>query len=171
MAQPWERQENESDVAFEAFQKYRDMGVERSLASVGKKLGKSQTLMERWSSQNSWVDRARSWDDEQDRILRQEQIKDIKRMRQRHADLAVEMLAKALEGLKHLDPEELNAVSIGRLVEVASKLEQKSRGDTTDAIEMREAEEKQASPVLFYMPSNGRNPELEANTVDEPTEK
>lgn len=171
MAQPWERQENESDVAFEAFKTYRDMGAERSLASVGKKLGKSQTLMERWSSNHSWVDRARSWDDEQDRILRNEQIKDIKRMRQRHADLAVEMLAKALEGLKRLDPEELNAVSIGRLVEVASKLEQKSRGDTTDAIEMREAEEKQLSPVMFYMPSNGRNPELESNVVDEPTDE
>lgn len=160
MAQPWERQENESDVAFEAFKTYRDMGAERSLASVGKKLGKSQTLMERWSSNYSWVDRARSWDDEQDRILRNEQIKDIKRMRQRHADLAVEMLAKALEGLKRLDPEELNAVSIGRLVEVASKLEQKSRGDTTDAIEMREAEEKQPGAVKFYLPDNHRTDEV-----------
>ena len=171
MAQPWERQENETDVAFEAFNTYRDMGLARSLSKVGEALGKSETLMSRWSSEHNWVDRARAWEDEQDRILRNEQIEDIKKMRKRHANLAVEMLAKALEGLKHLDPEELNAVSIGRLVEVASKLEQKSRGDTTDAIEMREAEEKQLSPVMFYMPSNGRNLELESNVVDEPTDE
>lgn len=160
MAQPWERQENETDVAFEAFKTYRDMGLARSLSKVGEALGKSETLMSRWSSEHNWVDRARAWEDEQDRILRNEQIEDIKKMRKRHADIAVEMLAKALEGLKNLDPEELNAVSIGRLVEVASKLEQKSRGDTTDAIEMREAEEKQPGAVKFYLPDNHRTDEV-----------
>jgi hypothetical protein len=69
------------------------------------------------------------------------------------------MLEKALEGLRLLTPDELNAVSIGRIVEVASRLEQKSRGDTTDAVEMREAEEKQASPVMFYLPDNHRTDE------------
>ena len=96
---------------------------------------------------------------------------DVKKMRKRHADLAMEMLNKALEGIQYLDPEELGAAGISRLVEVASKLEQKSRGDTTDAVEMREAEEKQASPVMFYMPSNGRNPELETSTAEEPTDE
>ncbi|MBQ5659309.1 MAG: hypothetical protein IIV02_07305 [Peptococcaceae bacterium] len=171
MPKPWERQPDESDVAFEAFCVYRDMGTERSLRSVAEKLNKSSQLMGRWSGKFSWVDRVSAWEDEQDRILCQEQIKDIKKMRQRHADLAMEMLAKALEGIQYLHPEELNAVSISRLVEVASKLEQKSRGDTTDAVEMREAEEKQPSPVMFYMPSNGRNPELEANTAEKPTEE
>lgn len=167
MPEPWERQEDESDEAFEAFCTYRDMGIERSLRAVAEKLNKSSQLMGRWSAKYSWVDRAKAWQDEQDRILRIEQIKDIKKMRQRHADLAVEMLAKALEGIQHLTAEELNAVSISRLVEVASRLEQKSRGDTTDAVEMREAEEKQTSPVLFYMPSNNRNPELETNPAEE----
>lgn len=171
MPKPWERQPGESDKAFEAFCTYRDMGSERTLQKVGEKLGKSKTLMDRWSSENKWVDRVSAWEDEQDRILRQEQIKDIKKMRQRHADLAMKMLEKALEGIQYLEPEELNAVSISRLVEVASKLEQKSRGDTTDAVEMREAEEKQASPVMFYMPSNGRNPELEETIAEEPTDE
>ena len=168
MPEPWEQQENEGKEAFEAFQHYRDMGVSRSLSAVAQRLHKSKTLMGRWSSEYNWVDRTREWDREQDRILRLQQIEDIKKMRKRHADLAVEMLEKALEGLRLLTPDELNAVSIGRIVEVASRLEQKSRGDTTDAVEMREAEEKQASPVMFYMPSNGRNPELEHNTADEP---
>lgn len=168
MPELWERQPEESDAAFEAFQSYRDMGLSRSLSKVGGKLGKSETLMSRWSSDHNWVERARAWDAEQDRIIRAEQIEDIRNMRQRHADLAMEMLAKALEGIQYIDPEELNAVSISRLVEVASKLEQKSRGDTTDAVEMREAEEKQASPVMFYLPSNNRNPELEINRAELP---
>lgn len=167
MPEPWERQDNEGEEAFEAFQKYRDMGVGRSLSAVAQQLHKSKTLMGRWSSEYNWVDRIKEWDREQDRILRLQQIEDIKNMRKRHADLAVEMLEKALEGLRLLTPEELNAVSIGRIVEVASRLEQKSRGDTTDAVEMREAEEKQTSPVLFYMPSNNRNPELETNPAEE----
>lgn len=171
MPKPWERQDGESDKAFEAFCTYRDMGSERTLQKVSQELNKSKTLMSRWSSENNWVERIQAWEDEQDRILRQEQIKDIKKMRQRHADLAMQMLEKALEGVQYLDPEELGAAGISRLVEVASKLEQKSRGDTTDAVEMREAEEKQPNPVMFYLPSNGRNPELETNTVDEPTEE
>lgn len=171
MPELWERQPEESDAAFEAFQSYRDMGLSRSLSKVGGKLGKSETLMSRWSSDHNWVERARAWDAEQDRIIRAEQIEDIRNMRQRHADLAVDMLEKAWEAVRHLPAEELNAVAISRLVEVASRLEQKSRGDTTDAVEMRETEDKQTSPVMFYMPSNGRNPELEANTAEKPTEE
>ena len=171
MPELWEQQENEGKEAFEAFQIYRDMGVSRSLSAVAQQLNKSKTLMGRWSGDHNWVERAKAWDGEQDRILRAEQIKDIKKMRQRHADLAVEILEKAWEGIRHLPAEELNAVAISRLVEVASRLEQKSRGDTTDAVEMRETEDKQTSPVMFYMPSNGRNPELEANTAEKPTEE
>lgn len=167
MPEPWERQEGESDKAYEAFTTYRDMGASRSVAKVGKKLGKTTTHLEEWCSKFSWVDRAKAWENEQDRILRLQQIEEIRDMRKRHADLAVKMLEKALEGLRLLTPDELNAVSIGRIVEVASRLEQKSRGDTTDAVEMREAEEKQTSPVLFYMPSNNRNPELETNPAEE----
>lgn len=172
MPEPWEQQEKEGKEAFEAFQIYRDMGVSRSLSAVAQQLNKSKTLMGRWSSDHNWVDRTREWDREQDRILRLQQIEDIKKMRKRHAALAVEMLEKALEGLRLLTPEELNAVSIGRIVEVASRLEQKSRGDTTDAVEMREAEEKASSPVMFFMPDNGRvkNVKITALPEDEKTE-
>jgi hypothetical protein len=44
----WERQENESALAFGV---YRDYGSERSLAKVGRALGKSRALIERWSVQ------------------------------------------------------------------------------------------------------------------------
>ena len=40
---PWERQKGESEKAFGAFAAYRDMGPERTISAVVKKLGKSRT--------------------------------------------------------------------------------------------------------------------------------
>ena len=48
----WERLENESSRAFEAFSAYRDLGPQRSLAKVAETLGKSKALMERWSAKH-----------------------------------------------------------------------------------------------------------------------
>lgn len=58
----WERIPRESTTAFTAFTCYLEMGDRRSLSSVGRKLGKSKGLMERWSSKFSWVERASLFD-------------------------------------------------------------------------------------------------------------
>ncbi len=66
---PWERLPRESRQAYGAFGLYRDMGPhERSHVKVGRELGKSVTLINRWSSHWSWVKRADAWDAEQERI-------------------------------------------------------------------------------------------------------
>lgn len=56
---PGERQPKETAVAFEAFRSYLEMGPTRSVAKVGEALGKSKTLIDRWSSRWSWVERVR----------------------------------------------------------------------------------------------------------------
>src|SRR3974377_1753660 len=76
------RQPKERAKAFEAFQLYRDMGVERSLAKVGQQLGKSTPLMERWSKRWNWVARVTAWDMEQDRRTREANLKQIEQMRE-----------------------------------------------------------------------------------------
>lgn len=158
---PWERQDGETSKQFEAFSIYRDMGDERTLAKVGEKLGKSDTLMSRWSSKNSWVERAAAWDDEQDRILRHEQLKDIKKMRKRHADVANSMIVAAAKGLKNImeHPEDIKPNDVARLVEVASKLERLSRGDTSEVVEERQGEAVNA--VQIYIPDNNRDRDKE----------
>lgn len=158
--QPWERRENESTKAYEAFCTYRDMGRERSLSKVAEKLQKSETLMGRWSGAYSWVDRAAKWDDEQDRIEREtaqkEQAKAIKEMRTRHAKLAEAMLMKSARALARIPDDEIKPGDISRMVDIASKLERISRGDVGEVIEERDG--GQATPaVTFYMPSNGRD--------------
>ena len=66
----WQRQPAETNKAFEAFVVYRDLGKERSLEAVARKLSKSSQLLKRWSAANNWVERAGTYDDylaEQDR--------------------------------------------------------------------------------------------------------
>src|SRR5262249_46968089 len=57
MALAFEQQPKESEKAFAAFSLYLSMGAERSLAKVGRKLGKSKVMMERWSRRFEWLER------------------------------------------------------------------------------------------------------------------
>lgn len=157
----WERLPDEGSKAFEAFAIYRDMGLkERSIAKVSKQLGKSKALMDRWSSRYQWVERAAAWDKEQDRVAREAQLEDIKKMRKRHADLATAMLAKAAKALLRIPDDEIKAGDLSRMVETATKLERISRGDVGEVVEERDGGEATPS-VLFYIPDNGRDENTE----------
>lgn len=156
MAEPWEMQEEETAKAFEAFCAYRDLGPNRSMRETAEKVGKSQKLMEGWSSTHKWRDRAAAWDAEQDRIARQAQLKEIIKMRERHAKLASDMLVKAARALDHLPDDEIKAGDVSRMVDVASKLERLSRGDVGDVIEERDGGEA-LNPVQIYIPDNQRS--------------
>lgn len=159
---PWERQEKENPKPYEAFCIYRDMGTQRSLSKVAEKLQKSGSLIGRWSRTYNWTERAAAWDDEQDRIARLEQNKEITRMRKRHADLASAMLVKAARALQRIPDDEIKAGEVSRMVDIGSKLERISRGDVGEVIEERDGG-KTIPAVQFYMPDNGRDktPEVE----------
>lgn len=60
MPLPFEQQPKESAKAFAAFTAYLNLGPERSLVTVGQKLGKSGALVERWSSRWQWAERVRA---------------------------------------------------------------------------------------------------------------
>lgn len=153
--EPWERQEGETAKAFEAFCKYRDMGPDRSLRKVVQALNKNLTTIAEWSGKYDWVKRVASWDAEQDRIARQQQLKEIKAMRNRHAGMAKAMIVKAGRALQKIPDDEIKASDISRMIEVASKLERISRGDVGEVIEERDGGEA-ISPVQIYIPSNNR---------------
>ena len=152
---PWERQPEETPKAFEAFCVYRDLGPERSIVKAGNQLGKNRVTLEQWSSKYEWVKRCAAWDTEQDRIARQDQLKEIKKMRKRHAGIASAMLVKAATALQRLPEEEISASDITRMVDIASKLERISRGDVGDVIEERNGGEA-INPVQIYIPTNSR---------------
>jgi len=54
----FEQQPRESNKAFAAFSLYLSLGPERSTREVGKKLGKSEGLIERWAARFDWPARA-----------------------------------------------------------------------------------------------------------------
>lgn len=157
-AAPWERQPGETIKAFEAFSVYRDLGVNRSIEKAGKALGKSRVTLEPWSAKFLWVKRAAAWDAEQDRVARQAQLDEIKKMRKRHASLASAMLVKAAKALQRIPEDEIKAGDVSRMVETAAKLERISRGDVGDVVEERDGGES-IPTVQFYIPTNHRDGE------------
>lgn len=94
---PWERQPEEGDEAWAAFVIYRDMlQVEhdgnivgrRSQREVARRVGKSATLMDRWSKRHGWRLRVEAYDADLDRdrraVLRTEAIAAVRE----HATIA-----------------------------------------------------------------------------------
>lgn len=154
--EPWERQKGETSRAYEAYTVYRDMGPNRSQAKVSKELGKNSRTIADWSAKYEWVKRAAAWDAEQDRIARQQNTEEIKKMRKRHTDLASAMLVKAARALQRIPEDEIKAADVSRMVETASKLERISRGDAGDVIEERDGGDA-PKIVQFYIPDNHRD--------------
>ncbi len=62
-AKPWERQEKESEQAFQAFLTYLNQGVERATRKVARQLSKSESLIMRWSAKWNWPHRIESHTD------------------------------------------------------------------------------------------------------------
>ena len=60
---PWGRLSRESSQAHQALLKYLELGERRSLSAVAAAIGKSEALVAKWSSSNSWGERARSFDE------------------------------------------------------------------------------------------------------------
>lgn len=103
-AKAWEQRIDESAQAFEAFTSYLAMPpAKRSTRAVGKKLGKSGGLIERWCTTHAWVSRARAWDNEVLReALAREQLEAVEYQRamiKRHKEVGRKALEVALEML------------------------------------------------------------------------
>ncbi len=142
--EPWERREGESAQAFQAFAAYRDMGAQRSITKVAQKLGKSRELIGRWSSSWNWRARADAWDDETDRLSREELKKGITEMRKNHVEIAKAMLVKAVKAMKNM-PEKMSPRDVATMVDVAAKLERLSRGEVTERTEGKQTVEGELS--------------------------
>lgn len=157
--EPWEQLDDETAKNFEAFAIYRDMPPSaRSLASVGRILGKSTALMERWSRQYNWIDRVRAFDQWRDATKRAKLEQEYERMAERHATqaqaLAQALMLPAQQLLKRLseNPEqiynEMSAMELAEQLTIMSRMasvwpnvmkaERLSRGQPTEVIGQEE---------------------------------
>jgi hypothetical protein len=109
----WERRDNESPEAYEAFQAYLNLGPTRSLARTGQVLGKSTTLMEDWSTPNKhgWVRRALLWDRHQARLMNEVVLLGTASMRQRLTNQAMNMQLRAAKKIHDMSDQEIAALT------------------------------------------------------------
>lgn len=142
MARIWERLKNETDPAWEAFVLYRDMGVQRTRKAVGKHLGKHVQGLQLWASEFKWVERARAWDAEKDKVRLKGELSAIEDMRKRQVQLALTMqqiagqellkMAKAARDKGEqmtLDPD-----VVLKLVKEGTTLERLNRGEPSSIV-------------------------------------
>jgi|GEM_PF-2514678 len=160
---PWERQPGESLAAWTAFQCYRDLGPNRSLDEVDRRLyqppatgsAEAQPSAARkrrrghigaWSCRFSWVQRVAAWDAHVDREGRTAHLEAVKAMNERHAAAARSLQSRALEALQGMQATDLAAADVLRFLVEACKLERLAVGEVTE----RSAQEiKNEVPVVL----------------------
>lgn len=175
----WERQEGESDVAFEAFKIYRDMGAKRSGSKVAGKLSKSLTIIRRWSSRWKWLLRCESWELEEDRIHRAGMLRSKQKMDREHIDIAREIRSFATGQLRALQAEakkkkeDLDTVLLGhpdllRFLTEAAKLERVAHGEPGEVIANymsggnNSNDSEATGPIPIPLAFQGRTAEIDA---------
>ena len=148
----WERQPGESSVAYEAFLLYRNMSHEtdgakkkRRLASVAEKVGKSPELIERWSRTWDWVERARAYDNELQRISMEETREAVRKMLKDHMTMAQALQKKAMTALLRLDDESLSARNILDYLAQGIELERQAR---LEAAEVSRGGTSKGGPIV-----------------------
>jgi hypothetical protein len=129
---PWHRQKGESRQAFEAFMTYLIAGQDRSLTQASNDVGKSRTLIARWSRQWHWVHRVGCYE-EHYMLLQLESVeaqRDVIYAKQaRLADLATSIVEARLTSLMaqmeegKLSEEDLKNDSLIRLFSESTKIE------------------------------------------------
>lgn len=151
---PWSRQREESAQAFQAFTVYAELGPDRSNVKVAERLGKSQTLMNRWSSWWWWVARATAYDSDL-AIRAQKAAGDaVASMRERHVQSALMLQQTALAALRQLsesDLAKLKPADIVRMFATGAEIERLSRGEPTEIVEGRDDGSDARREVLDHL--------------------
>jgi hypothetical protein len=101
---PWERRDDESVPAWEAFVLYRDMGMQRSTGKVHKALGKSARLVDGWCARYEWVERCRAYDRHEDAAAVDAYKEQVRGIVKQQTALADKLLRKLDENLDRLAP-------------------------------------------------------------------
>lgn len=124
--QPWERQMGESAQAFEAFFLYLEMGTDRSIRAVSQELGKSRTLIDRWSRTYKWVERCRAWDNHLQHEAKKAAMTQVRNMTKRHITIAQQIQNAAMLALKEMGSNMVNPKNFVAMIKLATELERQN---------------------------------------------
>lgn len=142
MQKIWEKREDESAKAFNAFCKYRDMPpFERSLEKTCQKLGKKWTSyhshLKKWSSEKNWVKRSEAWDAFRDQQTEQKRIDTWNESKAKLEKLADGFIAKTAQRLIDIQNQDIPAMTLSRWMVDALKVMRDIRGEPSEIIEQR----------------------------------
>lgn len=131
--EPWGQLPDEPERSFEMFKWYRDQGLTRTIKATAEHFGvKAVGVSNDYASPYRWRDRARAFDDHEDRVYRLSLDRAVREMAERHASSMAEGLQAltapfiALQKRIEIDPEEfwedLANTDAKRLIELAVKV-------------------------------------------------
>jgi hypothetical protein len=121
----WELQPSDTVKAFRAFCIYRELGADRSLREVARRLGLSASQIEKWSSANGWHKRCLAYDAhvyKQEQARRAEEVQRIRKHETTLSQALISLVMRRVVGydgggnsakvVAALDPNTLNARDI-----------------------------------------------------------
>jgi hypothetical protein len=122
--QPWDRMPDEPSKDYAAFRVFRDLpSLSRKLTTVAEDAGISERQARLLANRWEWRERADAWDDEVHHTEDRERLEAIRQMHSLHRQAGRAALAKALAGLRLLNPESMTAGTIARMLELGANLE------------------------------------------------
>ena len=116
-ARPWDRSPDESGRAYAAFTAYLHMPPwGRSLAKLGRSLGKSTQLLEGWSSKHAWQARVAEWDRFLEQRAQDAAVDEIQEAAKRHAQVGDLLVAVARQRIVELvNNQDLHQIPVAQL--------------------------------------------------------
>jgi hypothetical protein len=162
----WDRLSSESAKAFLAFTVYRDLGPGRSLRAAVRIAPTNLRQLEYWSSKYKWGERAKAWDEHNDRLRQAELEAGVVQMTIDEINLAKVMRTKAAQRIEYLDPDELTVREAVLLADLANKHEHAARRLALDSIAARPSDEVTGLSGTDLMRAIAQHPEL-ADLLDQ----
>lgn len=161
----WERQAQETDEAYKAFQAY--------LESERRKVTEHGPNALRWSSHWSWGFRAFEFDKHVSAVEMQDLIRYRVKMNQRHRRLASAVQAQVVEALQGFNPAHLKPADLVRWLEVSVRIERLASGDDRPLVltpaEISPADEvkEDAESIASLVARSGLDPDTVASALME----
>jgi hypothetical protein len=141
-AQPWHRQFNEPTRAYGVFRMFRDLTPhQRTIQAVCERSGFKERTCQNWALTWHWHERANAWDDACHAVEDQERLDAIRAMHAVHRRAGRAAVAKAVQALGILTPEQMPPSLIARLLELGAKLERQTLIVSVEELQGIEVEE------------------------------
>lgn len=131
---PWERQPNESHKMYSRFRSFMELGRSRTLKQAAEMLhalgdNVGYRSLQQYSYEGRWTERAEAYDRDQDRLDRELLLRLRREMMERHRKLASGLMAKGVNALQKIKPEDLTPLDVIRFTRFASELERAALGE------------------------------------------